>query len=447
MCVFFDPNLEHFSRESHNYAELNKSRQSGRRMSDRKKIYILGGSQSDFSRKLNREGKEISDLFKEVLLAGLEATLLDPQEIETCHVGNFAAELFCGQGHLGGFFAQSEPALIGLPAMRHEAACASGSMAILSATAELEAERYGLACVLGIEVMRNQTGEEAARHLGAAAWAGHEFTATPWVWPSVFAEMMALYDKRYGLDESYLSAISQQNFEHAKLNPNSQTRSWTFTDLHFARGGELNPIIAGRLRRQDCSQITDGAAVLFLATEERAKRYAQRRGQSLSDLPYIEGWGHRVTQLGFEEKLIASEGAPHSHLFPEVHQCFQDAYRRAGISGVHEIDGLETHDCFSITQYMAIDHCGLTQPGRSHLAIEEGWTQLGGRFPINPSGGLIGLGHPVGATGVRMLLDAAKQVRGTAGAYQSEGARRWMTYNVGGSTTTSAVFIVRRGSE
>lgn len=410
-----------------------------------RRVYILGGAQSDFARKISREGLEISDLFSETLARGFEETGLDPREVETCHVGNFAAELFCGQGHLGGLFAQAEPLLSGRPAMRHEAACASGSMALLAATAELEAGRYDLACVLGIEVMRNHSGADAAKFLGAAAWTGHELTHTPWVWPALFAEVMELYRERYGLDERHLSMISAQNFESARRNPHAQTRQWTLTPDYFERSDAKNPIVEGRLRKQDCSQLTDGAAVVFLATRDRAARYAAERGLSLEDIPYIQGWGHRVSPLSFQAKLTPPD--PHEYLFPEVRACFLDAYHRAGISGPGELDGFETHDCFSITQYMAIEHCGLTGPGEAHRAIDAGWTAREGRLPVNPSGGLIGLGHPVGATGVRMLLDASLQVSGRAGDCQVEGARRWLTYNVGGSTTTSAVFIVGRESE
>ena len=409
---------------------------------DQQRIYILGGAQSDFTRKITRENLDIFDLFSETLAAGFESAHLDPSEVDTCHVGNFAAELFCGQGHLGGFFAQAQPDLRGRPAMRHEAACASGSMALLAATAELEAGRYDLACVLGIEVMRNHRGADAAKFLGSAAWAGHELTHTPWVWPALFAEVMELYRDRYGLDERHLSQISAQNFANARLNPDAQTRDWVLTPAHFERGGEANPLIEGRLRKQDCSQLTDGAAVVFLATAERAERYATQRGLKLSNLPYIQGWGHRVTSISFEDKLTPPRAD--QYLFPEVRACFTDAYRRAGINGPEELDGLETHDCFSITQYMAIEHCGLTPLGQAHIALDQDWTTLTGRFPVNPSGGLIGLGHPVGATGVRMLHDAARQVSGTAGACQVDGARRWLTYNVGGSTTTSAAFIVGR---
>ena len=119
----------------------------------------------------------------------------------------------------------------------------------------------------------------------------------------------------------------------------------------------------------------------------------------------------------------------------------QDAFARAGVD-VDGIDGLETHDCFTPSEYLAIDHVGITGPGESWKAIENGDLEIGGRLPVNPSGGLIGGGHPVGATGVRMLVDASRQVTGRAGEFQVEGARTFATLNIGGSTTTTVSFVV-----
>src|SRR3569833_4576581 len=119
-------------------------------------VYALGGWQSDFAAVWSRQGMDLADAFAEAVNQGLAATALDASEVDTGHVGNFAAELFAGQGLLGGFFAQADAAFDGMPAMRHEAACASGSAALLAATAEIEAGRYDLACVIGIEQMRNE---------------------------------------------------------------------------------------------------------------------------------------------------------------------------------------------------------------------------------------------------------------------------------------------------
>jgi acetyl-CoA C-acetyltransferase len=403
-------------------------------------VYVLGGWQSDFSRVWSREGRDIGDAFVEAVGEGLAATLLDARDIDTGHVGNFTAELFAHQGLLGGFFGLVDPAFDGLPTARHEAACASGSVALLAATAEIEAGRYDLACVVGIEQMRNVPGKTGAEHLGVAAWAGHEFGDAEFVWPRAFSDLAGEYDKRYGLKYDHLMRIAEINFGNAKRNPNAQTRGYSFTPESFTADDTANPIVEGRIRKMDCGQVTDGTAVVFLASPRRAAEYAAKRGIALEKLPRIAGWGHRSAPIAYAAKIEASAGK--AYIFPQVRRAILDARDHAGVTDIAQIDVVETHDCFTSTEYMAIDHLGLTAPGESWKAIEDGSIEMGGRLPINPSGGLIGAGHPVGATGVRMLLDASKQVRGTAGDTQVEGAKRVQTLNIGGSATTTVSFIV-----
>lgn len=402
--------------------------------------YILGGWQSDFANNWARQGMEFADAFSEVVGEGLNAVGLEPKDVDTGHVGNFVGDLFAGQGLLGGFFGMVHPDFDGLPTSRHEAACASGSVAILAASAEIEAGRYDLACVVGLEQMRNVSGQKAAENLGAAAWAGHEFQDAKFVWPRAFSDLADEYDRRYGLKPEHLMRIAEINFANGKRNPNAQTRQWQFNDRSFTLDDEANPVVEGRTRKQDCGQVTDGAAVVFLASEKRAAEYAAKRGVPLESLPRIKGWGHRSAPISYAAKIRASEGA--QYVFPQVRRAIEDARARAGVSDLSQIDVVETHDCFTTTEYMAIDHLGLTAPGESWKAVEDGSIEIGGRLPINPSGGLIGLGHPVGATGVRMALDAFKQVTGTAGDYQVEGAKTCQTLNIGGSTTTTVSLVV-----
>ncbi len=406
-------------------------------------VYVLGGYQTDFARNWSREGVEIFDAIREAAEGALAEASFDPEAIETAHVGNFTAELFCNQGHLGGLLAAAIPAFSGLPCGRHEAACASSSIATLAATAELEAGRYGTALVVGVEQMRNVPGQTAAEYIGAPAmWAGHECEGVTFPWPHVFSQLGDEYDARFGLDRAHLEAISRLNFANAKRNPNAQTRGWTFTDESFAEDDGANPVIDGRIRKHDCGQITDGAAAVILAAEPAAAAWAKRRGVDLAAVPRIRGWGHRTAPIAYEAKVKESAGGP--YVFPHVRGAITDAFARAGVAGPDDLDAIETHDCFSTTEYMAIDHFGITAPGESWKAIEEGAIAPGGRIPMNPSGGLIGLGHPVGATGVRMLLDASRQVAGTAGEIQVEGARTAATLNIGGSATTTVSFIVGR---
>ena len=146
----------------------------------------------------------------------------------------------------------------------------------------------------------------------------------------------------------------------------------------------------------------------------------------------------------FEDKVAESAGQP--YVLPHVRETIDDAMRRANMPGVNAIDGIETHDCFTTSEYMAIDHFGITKPGESWKAVEEGWLEIGGKHPMNPSGGLIGAGHPVGATGVRQVVDAHRQLTGTAGDFQVEGAKNFATLNIGGSGTTSVCFVVGTGA-
>jgi acetyl-CoA C-acetyltransferase len=406
-------------------------------------IYILGGSQTDFARNWAREGLGLFDMFAETLREAVANAGLEPGQIEVGHVGNFVAELFAGQGLIGGFFGHVFPELAMLPTSRHEAACASGSIAILSAMRDIEAGHYDVACVLGLELMRNVDGKTGAEYLGAAAWQGREANDCDFPWPFLFDRITREYDSRYGINSDYLNRIAQINFANAKDNPLAQTRAWQFPEGAFSCDDQLNPVIEGAVRKQDCGQITDGAACVILANETRARDHAAKLGIALADVPRIKGWGHRSAPLLLEQKLAMS--ADQRLIFPHANKTMVEAILRAGFRHVTDLDGLETHDCFSVTEYMAIDHSALTAPGESWKAVAEGRITRDGDFPINPSGGLIGLGHPVGATGVRMVLDCARQVSGRAGACQIPKAENMLTFNVGGSTTTCASFVVGVG--
>lgn len=404
------------------------------------KIYILGGGQTDFSQNWSRSNKSLFDLFSQAVLAGLQDAHLEPKDIEVGHVGNFVAELFTGQGMLGGYFGHVHPDFFGMPSARHEGACASGSLAILAAMTDIESGRYETACVVGVELMRNVPGEIAAQNLGAAAWVGREALGAKYLWPAMFSDLCDVYEERYGLDYKHLSEISKINFTNGKNNPNAQTRTWEFTDKSFTQDNDANPVIEGWMRKQDCGQVTDGAAVVTLASEKRAAEYAKERDIDLENIPYIKGWGHTTAPMMMRTKM--EESADGGYVFPWTRRAITDAYARAQISGPEALDAIETHDCFSITEYMAIEHFGLTAPGQAWKAIEDGRITMDGDLPINPSGGLIGLGHPVGATGVRMMLDSARQTTNRAGDMQIEGAKTVGTFNVGGSGTTNVSFIV-----
>lgn len=401
-------------------------------------VWILGGYQSDFARNLTREGRDFADLTAEVVRETLAAARIDASAIGVVHVGNAFGEMFAAQGHLGAMPATVADGLWDTPATRHEAACASGSVAVLAAMADLRAGNYDSALVVGVELEKTVPGDTAARYLGAAAWTGHEGDDATFMWPSTFDRVIDEYDRRYGIDGAHLRAIAATNLAHARANPNAQTRDWSVPTT-IADDDVSNPVVEGRIRRLDCSQMTDGGAGVVLVSDRYLLDHRTAR-----PIGRIDGWGHRTVGLGMQQKLDRS--ATSEYVMPHVRCAVHDAFDRARVT-LDDLDGIEVHDCFTPSEYLAIDHVGLTGPGESWKAIENGEIEIGGRLPINPSGGLIGGGHPVGATGVRMLLDAAKQVSGTAGDYQVDGARTFGTLNFGGSTATTVSFVVAQAQE
>src|ERR1700719_3476076 len=403
-------------------------------------VYILGGAQTDFARNWSKEGKHFVAMMREATLGALEATSIEPKEVETAHVGNFAAELYAKQGHVGAFFIEVDPQFSGLPTSRHEAACASGSIALLAASAEIEAGRYDCVLVVGVEQMKTVSPAVGGDFLGTAAWYEREAKGVEFPFPKLFGRLGDEYDRRYGLKDEHLAHISAVNYSNAKRNPNAQTRNWFMSESHAQHESKFNQVIGGRIKVSDCSQVTDGSVAVFLASEKFASAWAKRNGKTLADIPRILGWGHHTAPLEFDTKVL--ESRDNAYVLPHTRQAIVDAFKRAGLGSAAELSGIETHDCFTTSEYMAIDHFGITKPGESWKAVEEGVIELGGRMPIKPSGGVVGGGPPVGATGVRQALEAFKQVTESAGDYQIEGAKKIAMLNIGGSGTTSCAFVI-----
>jgi acetyl-CoA C-acetyltransferase len=359
-------------------------------------------------------------------------------------VGNFDAEQYANQGHLGAFLTEVDTSFIGVPSARYEAACASGSVAIDAAATKIRAGELDVAIVLGIEVMKTVSAKTGADFLGTAAFYELEAKGQEFPFPRLFGQLADLLIQRYQLDEkrflSNLAEIAAINFDNAKRNPKAQTRSWFMSREHAnRRNTQFNISVGGQLCATDCSQITDGAALVVLTSDKYAEEYSGKHGIPLATIPLLKGWGHRVAPLQFANKI--DESLTSKHLLPWTRQAILDAYERAGLT-IDDIDVIETHDCFTSSEYAAISAFGLTEPGQEHLAIESGLIAFGGKKPINPSGGLIGVGHPVGASGVRMMLDLYKQMVNHAECYQVSGACNGAMLNIGGSATTNYVYIV-----
>lgn len=410
------------------------------------KVYILG-AQTDFERNWKKEGKGMVAILKEVMADGLAHAGLSFDDVKAlngdnrvaCFVGNFIAEKYVDQGHLGAFLTEVDPAFYGVPSARYEAACASSSVAIDAAATKIRADEYDVAIVVGWELMKTVDSKLGGDFFGRAAYYEKEGKGIELPFPKLFGRLADETLKKYpDLDEKrYMDAlakISVINYSNAKRNPLAQTRKWFMSyDQASTRGTDTNPLVGGKLGVSDCSQVTDGAAVVVLCSEQ----FLAERGYQ--DKPVIKGYGHRTAPMLFDKKMADNEGS--KYVLPWTRQAVLDAYKRAGLT-VDDIDVFETHDCFTSSEYAAISVFGLTEPGHEYEAVESGLIAFDGDKPINPSGGLIGCGHPVGASGARMFLDLYKQVTGTAGGYQVEGVKNGMMLNIGGSATTNYVFIV-----
>ena len=411
------------------------------------KVYVLGGAQTDFERNWKKEGKGIVALLKECMSDGLAGAGLTYDDIKSlnadnrvaCFVGNFIAEKYTNQGHLGALLTEVDPAFYGVPSARYEAACASSSVAIDAAQAKIQTGDYDVAIIVGWELMKTVDSKIGGDFLGYAAYYEKEGKGIDLPFPKLFGRLVDETLKKYpALDEKrYLDAlarISVINYSNAKRNPKAQTRKWFMNYAQAStRNTETNPLVGGKLSVSDCSQVTDGAAVVVLCSE----KFICERG--IHDKPVIKGYGHRVAPMLFDKKM--ANNADSEYILPWTSQAVLDAYRRSGLT-VDDIDVFETHDCFTSSEYAAISAFGLTAPGKEYEAVESGLIAFDGGKPINPSGGLIGCGHPVGASGARMFLDLYKQVTGTAGRYQVNGVKNAMMLNIGGSATTNFVYIV-----
>ena len=275
------------------------------------KVYVLGGAQTDFERNWKKEGKNMVAILKEVVADGLSDAKLSFEDIRklndenrvACFVGNFIAEKYVDQGHLGAFLTEIDSAFYGVPSARYEAACASSSVAIDAAQTKIKADEYDVAIVVGWELMKTVDSTTGGDYLGRAAYYEKEGKNVEFPFPKLFGKLVDETLNKYpDLDEKrYMDAlakISVINYSNAKRNPLAQTRRW-FMNYEQARlrGTETNPCVGGKLAISDCSQVTDGATVVVLCSEKFIKE------KGYDNKPIIKGYGHRVAPMLFDIKM------------------------------------------------------------------------------------------------------------------------------------------------
>ena len=404
-------------------------------------VYILGGGRTDFKRNLKKEGKTIRDLITESGRKAIADAKIDPSQIEAAAVGNFNAGQFTKQLHLGAFIPEIDPKLHGIPTMHTEAACASGSLSVLLGAQWVMGGFHDAVLVVGAEQQKTMSSLDGSDVLGAAAdYHIEKPEYGDFMFPKLFGRIAQIYIEKYGASEKELSWVAFKNYAHARLNPLAQMRDADLTYDCASQVSDKNPSVAPPLKVSDCSQITDGAASVVLVSG----KYLDRMGIDKSKLVQLLGFGSTTDYLA-----LAKKDAP---TFSTARKAAEKAFGMANLKP-RDMHGAEVHDCFSITEIVAYEILGLAEPGKGAELAMSGATALpqvrgehitgsvAWEIPVNAGGGLIGDGHPVGATGVRQVFEAYQQLTEQAGARQIAGAKKYLTFNMGGSLTTAVAMV------
>lgn len=383
------------------------------------RVGIIGIGITDFGEQWD---KGYRDLITEAGLNAITDAKIDGKDIDAIYVGSMSPGRLIGQEHVGALFADYA-GLSGVASTRVEAACASGGLALHQAFLSIKSGINDIVVAGGVEKMTDVTTPYATVALAGAADQEWE-VFNGMTFPGLYALMARRHMIEYGTTIEQISMVSVKNHHNATMNPRAQYRYEVTLEQVMN-----STLVADPLRILHCSPITDGAAGVILASEDKAKE--------LSDNPvWIEGSATATDTLALHERKSLSE-------MKSTKLAAKKAYEMAGIRP-ENIDFAEVHDCFSIAEIIALECLGFCKQGGGGRITEDGETKIGGRIPVNTSGGLKAKGHPVGATGIAQAVEAVLQLRGDAGKRQVKDARVGLTHNVGGSGATSVVNILTK---
>jgi len=363
--------------------------------------------------------KSLRDIFVESALLALADTKVD--KLDNMFIGCMSSGLFVGQEHIGSVMAD----YLGqrhLAAGRVESACASGGLAFRCALVEVASGMSDVVLAGGVEKMTDTSGDGATYALASAA--DHEYEVyNGATFPGLYALMARAHMEKYGTTRDQLAHVAVKNHKNGAKNPNAQ---YPFEiTLEQVKSSVM---IAEPLRILDCSPITDGAAAVILCPLEMAKKFTSK--------PLV-----KVTGSGQATDTIALHTREDLTTIASTTEAAKKAFAMAG-KKPEDIDLAEVHDCFTIAEIIVSESLGFFAAGQGGPAVEAGETAIGGRIPINPSGGLKSKGHPVGATGIAQIYEIVKQLRGEAEKRQVENARVCLAQNMGGSGGSTLVHIL-----
>lgn len=384
-------------------------------------VSIIGVGCTKFG---ERWDSSLRDMIAEAGLLAIEDAGIAGEQIDALYVGNMSGGRFVEQEHIGALIADCAGlSRLHIPSTRVEAACASGGLALRQALLAVASGYHDIVIAAGVEKMTDVSSGAAADALAAAADREWEcfFGAT---FPALYAMIARLHMRRFGTTHDQMAEVAVKNHRNACCNPVAQYQSEICVE-----DVSRSPVVADPLHVLDCSPISDGSAAVVLVPTEIARRY--------SDAPVrIIGSGQASDTLALHDRRDLTS------LDATVHAS-RRAYAQAGIEP-GQVDLAEVHDCFTIAEILAIEDLGFVEKGQGGRATEEGMTSLGGRLPVNTSGGLKACGHPVGATGIKQACEVVLQLRGEAGRRQVDEAEIGLAHNVGGSGGTALVHIFSR---
>ena len=382
---------------------------------------IVGWAHTPFGR---LEGQTVESLIVKAATEALADAGIAAKDVDEIVLGHFNAG-FSPQDFTAALVLQASPDLRFKRATRVENACATGSAAVHQAIRAIEARKARIALVVGVEQMTTTPGPEIGKNLLKASYVREEADIDGG-FAGIFGKIANLYFQKYGDQSDALAMIAAKNHKNGVSNPYAQMRK----DLGYdfcRKESEKNPFVAGPLKRTDCSLVSDGAAAVVIADVETALR--------MNKAIAFRATAHVQDFLPMSKRDILK--------FEGCSVAWQQALGQAGIQ-LGDISFVETHDCFTIAELIEYEAMGLTPEGQGARALKEGWTQKGGKLPVNPSGGLKAKGHPVGATGVSMHALAAMQLTGKAGDMQVKDAKLGALFNMGGAAVANYVSILER---
>ncbi|MEM9634259.1 MAG: acetyl-CoA acetyltransferase [Pseudomonadota bacterium] len=365
----------------------------------------------------------VESMIVKVAVDAIHDAGIAPEDVDEILLGHFNAG-FSAQDFTASLVLQADPALRFKPATRVENACATGSAAVHQGVRAISSGDARFVLVVGVEQMTTTPGPEIGKNLLKASYLKEEGDI-PAGFAGVFGKIADAYFQKFGDQSDALAKIAAKNHKNGVNNPYAQMRK----DLgcEFCRAeSEKNPFVAGPLKRTDCSLVSDGAAALVLT--DPATALGMKKAVAFRGMAHVQDF------LPMSKRDILK--------FEGCSRAWGEALGDANLA-LEDLSFVETHDCFTIAELIEYEAMGLTPEGEGARAVLEGWTEMGGRLPVNPSGGLKAKGHPIGATGVSMHVLTAMQLTGTAGDIQVKNAEIGGIFNMGGAAVANFVSVMQ----